>query len=82
VERISTNKKVIFIRVFHSPLLIEILSLKFRVFKTKDKTFIFEKVLQFQGLEKTSPIKKLCNLKQQENVLIKNCNFERKSKVG
>jgi hypothetical protein len=34
---------LVFIRILHSPLFIEISSSKFRAFKTKDKTFVFEK---------------------------------------
>jgi hypothetical protein len=43
MERIHLNKKLIFIGVLHSPLLIEISSLKSIAFKTKDKTSVFEK---------------------------------------
>jgi hypothetical protein len=34
-------KRLVFIRVLQSSLLIEISSWKFRAFKTKDKTFVF-----------------------------------------
>jgi hypothetical protein len=60
VGRISLNKRFVLIRVLHSPLLIEISSSKFRVFKPKIKHPFLKKSFAIQGLEKEkSPIKKL-----------------------